>query len=122
MTKRRTVRGKALAAAFAAALAIPVMLNSGAQATTGDGSPGDPNIQFVGRRDTSTPSAVVPNWAGAYLETGFTGTTVKLKQRRTIDLYYSIDKGAFAYIRNVSGTVDLTPTALAPGRHTLTVS
>ena len=57
----------------------------------GDGSPADRNISFVGRWDTSDPTAYVPGWAGAYLRTGFTGTTVKLKQRNTIDLYYSID-------------------------------
>ena len=39
---------------------------------------------------TSGFSAVyVPNRAGAYLRTGFTGTTVRLLQRGIIDLYYS---------------------------------
>jgi lysophospholipase L1-like esterase len=93
-----------------------------AEAATGDGSPSDPNISFTGRWDTSNPGAYVPHWAGAYLTTGFTGTTVKLKQRNSIDLYYSIDGAAFGYLTNVHGTVNLTPTALRSGTHTLRVS
>lgn len=91
-------------------------------AAVGDGSPTDPNIAFVGRWDTSNSAVYSPNWAGAYLKTGFTGTTVKLRQRRAIDVYYSIDGAAFGYLTNVSGTVDLTPTPLRPGDHTLRVS
>jgi lysophospholipase L1-like esterase len=93
-----------------------------ADAAVGDGSPTDPNISFVGRWDTTNPGAYVPYWAGAYLTTGFTGTTVKLRQRNTIDLYASIDGGPDVYRTNVSATVDLTPTHLAPGNHTLRVS
>jgi lysophospholipase L1-like esterase len=93
-----------------------------AHAAAGDGSPSDPNIAFHGRWDTANPAAVVPKFAGAYLRTGFTGTRVALRQRSTIDLYYSIDGAADVYLRNVSGTVDLTPAALRPGNHTLRVS
>ena len=93
-----------------------------AHAATGDGSPTDSNIRFVGRWNTSNSTAYVPGFAGAYFRTGFTGTTVKLKQRNAIDLYYSIDGGADVYIQNVSGTVNLTPTKLAAGNHTLRVS
>ncbi|WP_433174909.1 GDSL-type esterase/lipase family protein [Actinoallomurus sp. CA-150999] len=105
--------------------ALIVVLATGrlvAQAATGDGGPTDPNIVFTGRWDTSTPTAYTPYWAGAYLTTGFTGTTVRLKQRGTIDLYSSIDGGAWVYRTNVSGTVNLTPTPLAAGSHTLRVS
>ena len=109
--------------------AIAVLLLAGlvltapaASAATGDGSPTDPNIQFIGRWDTGNAAAYVPAWAGAYLTTGFTGTTVKLRQRNSIDLYYSIDGGADQYLTNRTGTVDLTPTRLAAGRHTLRVS
>jgi lysophospholipase L1-like esterase len=93
-----------------------------AHAAAGDGSPTDPNIAFVGRWDTTNPTAYVPYWAGAYLTTGFTGTTVRLNQRNTIDLYASIDGGPDVYLSNVSGTVNLTPTRLAAGNHTLRVS
>jgi lysophospholipase L1-like esterase len=110
------------AAAVGTAVLLVAGLATRAQAATGDGSPTDPNIAFVGRWDTRTATAYVPSWAGAYLTTGFTGTTVKLRQRNTIDLYFSIDGGADKYLTNVSGTVDLTPTRLASGRHTLRVS
>ncbi len=93
-----------------------------ASLAAGDGSPGDPNIRFIGRWNTSNAAAYVPGFAGAYFRTGFTGTTVKLKQRNAIDLYYRIDGGADQYIQNVSGTVNLTPTKLSSGRHTLRVS
>jgi lysophospholipase L1-like esterase len=103
-------------------LSLVAPIAPGALAATGDGSPGDANIRFVGRWNTSNPAAYVPGFAGAYFRTGFTGTTVKLKQRNAIDLYYSIDGGADQYIQNVSGTVNLTPTKLATGNHTLRVS
>lgn len=93
-----------------------------ARAAAGDGTPRDANIAFYGRWDTTDPAAVVPRFAGAYLVTGFTGTRVALRQRAAIDLYYSIDGAADVYLRNVSGTVNLTPAALRPGNHTLRVS
>ncbi|GAA3340508.1 hypothetical protein GCM10020358_28380 [Amorphoplanes nipponensis] len=98
------------------------LLAPSAQAAAGDGSPRDGNIAFYGRWDTTDPAAVVPRFAGAYLVTGFTGTRVALRQRSTIDLYYSIDGAADVYLQNVSGTVNLTPTALRAGQHTLRVS
>ncbi|WP_255948944.1 GDSL-type esterase/lipase family protein [Streptomyces odontomachi] len=86
------------------------------------GQPGDPNITFVGRWDTTSSStAYTPYWAGAYFRTGFTGTTVKLKQRNTIDLWASIDGGTDVFYDDVSGTVDLTPNKLSSGNHTLRV-
>ncbi|MGC5014194.1 GDSL-type esterase/lipase family protein [Streptosporangium sp. DT93] len=88
----------------------------------GDGSPTDANIRFVGRWDTRNGGAYVPGWAGAYLTTGFTGTTVKLRQRNAIDLYYSIDGRPDVYLQNVQGTVNLTPSPLAAGTHRLRVS
>src|SRR4051812_21580565 len=77
------------ALAFAVSAATIVTVTLPAQAAIGDGSTSDANIAFVGRWDTRTAGAYVPSWAGAYLRTGFTGTTVKLRQRNTIDLYYS---------------------------------
>ncbi|MFI9643788.1 cellulose binding domain-containing protein [Micromonospora sp. NPDC051925] len=110
------------AAGVVAMLAATFIALPPAQAATGDGSPTDSNIAFVGRWDRSNSTAYVPNWAGAYFKTGFTGTTVKLRQRRTIDLYYSIDGADFRYLTNVSGTVNLTSTPLPAGNHTLVVS
>jgi lysophospholipase L1-like esterase len=118
------LRRKGLMAAVCAALVVAGLATRlpAAGAATGDGSPTDPNIAFVGRWDTGNASAYVPYWAGAYFTTGFTGTTVKLRQRNSIDLYYSIDGAADKYLTNQSGTVNLTPTRLAAGRHTLRVS
>ncbi|MET8152004.1 GDSL-type esterase/lipase family protein [Actinoplanes sp. NPDC049668] len=92
-----------------------------ARAAAGDGTPGDTNISFVGRWNRTNAAAFVPYWAGAYLRVGFTGRTVKLRQRNTVDLWASIDGGAFTAFRG-SGTVNLTPAALAAGNHTLIVS
>jgi lysophospholipase L1-like esterase len=87
------------------------------------GQPGDPNIKFTGRWDTrSSSTAYTPYWAGAYYRTGFTGTTVKLKQRNTIDLWTRIDNGPVKFYNDVRGTVDLTPTKLSSGNHTLQVN
>ncbi|MEN3310251.1 MAG: hypothetical protein V7603_6453 [Micromonosporaceae bacterium] len=118
----RALRPSLIAASAAALLASAVFALPDAGAATGDGSPTDPNVTFVGRWDTTNPAAYVPYWAGAYLTTGFTGTTVRLRQRSTIDLYYSIDGRTDAFLTNVSGTVNLTPTPLAAGNHTLRVS
>ncbi|MEV0237382.1 hypothetical protein, partial [Nonomuraea sp. NPDC050786] len=121
----KLTRLAAAAGAVAAAVAmVATMLVTppGALAATGDGSPTDPNIRFVGRWDTRNSTAYVPGWAGAYLKTAFTGTTVKLKQRNTIDLYYSIDGGPDVYLQNVRGTVNLTPNPLPSGTHSLRVS
>ncbi|MEV0640859.1 GDSL-type esterase/lipase family protein [Streptomyces sp. NPDC050619] len=87
------------------------------------GQPGDPNIKFVGRWDTtSSTTAYTPYWAGAYYRVGFTGTTVKLKQRNTIDFWARIDDGPVKFYDDVKGTVNLTPSALPAGRHTLQVN
>jgi lysophospholipase L1-like esterase len=107
------------------ALAVAGGLATGphtASAATGDGSPADANIKYSGRWNTGSPSAYVSEWAGAYVLTGFTGTTVKLRQRNAVDLFARIDGGADVAYTNVSGTVDLTPKPLAPGTHTLRVS
>jgi lysophospholipase L1-like esterase len=118
--RRRRFAAASAASTLVAGLCVALASSSGA--ATGDGTPTDSNISFVGRWDIASSAGYVPNWAGAYLTTGFTGTRVKLKQRKTIDLYYSIDGGAFTLLSNVSGTVNLTPTALTSGNHTLRVS
>ena len=110
-----TVAGLGLVAA--ALVGLP-----SADAAAGDGSPSDTNISFVGRWNKSSSTAYTPYWAGAYLRVGFTGKTVKLKQRNTIDLWASIDGGTFTPYNAVSGTVNLTPTTLPAGNHTLIVT
>jgi len=121
------MRRRLLVVALGTAMAMVATLSQPAAASacanqTGTGAPTDRNIQFVGRWDTSDPGAYVPQWAGAYLRVGFTGTTVALKQRKTISFWYSVDGGAYTKVTNVSGTVALTTTPLAAGRHSLLVS
>ncbi|MEU1664876.1 GDSL-type esterase/lipase family protein [Streptomyces sparsogenes] len=112
---------------FAGRLAPIVAAKLGAAATeaaaVAPGAPGDPNIKFTGRWDTkSSTTAYTPYWAGAYFRTGFTGRTVKLRQRNAIDLWASIDGGPATFYDEAKGTVNLTPTPLSAGNHTLQVN
>ncbi|MDX3192583.1 GDSL-type esterase/lipase family protein [Streptomyces sp. MN03-5084-2B] len=115
-TKPRIVT---LVVTLVAALATVV---NPAAAATGDGSPTDSNIRYAGRWDTRSPGAYVPGWTGAYAVIAFTGTTVKLRQRGSVDLYAAIDGGGWTTYRNVAGTVNLTPSPLPAGTHTLRVA
>jgi lysophospholipase L1-like esterase len=91
-------------------------------AAAAPGQPGDPNLKFVGRWDTRSSTAYTPYWAGAYYRIGFTGRTIQLKQRNTIDFWARIDDGPVTFYNDVKGTVNLTPSPLAAGRHTLQVN
>ncbi|MGW7756944.1 GDSL-type esterase/lipase family protein [Streptomyces violaceusniger] len=91
-------------------------------ATLGNGSVTDPNIVYTGRWDLGSATAAVPNWTGGYLQTAFTGTTVKIKARDAVNFYASVDGGADVFYAGVRGTVNLTPTPLPQGNHTLRVS
>ncbi|WP_243982667.1 GDSL-type esterase/lipase family protein [Streptomyces sp. NEAU-YJ-81] len=91
-------------------------------ATLGNGSVTDPNIVYTGRWDLGSATAAVPNWTGGYLQTAFTGTTVKIKAREAVNFYASVDGGADVFYAGVRGTVNLTPTPLPQGNHTLRVS
>jgi hypothetical protein len=115
---RRRLLGALL---VASALLLGFLITPPAQAAPRPPTPGDPNISFVGRWNRANAAAYVPYWAGAYLRTGFTGRTVKIRQRNTIQLWASIDGGAFTSFTG-SGTINLTPAALAAGNHTLIVS
>lgn len=122
LISRRAAVSSLAAVVVTAVLAVHAPAASAGTGTTGTGAPTDRNIEFVGRWDTTDPAAYVPQRAGAYLRVGFTGTTVALTQRNTIDFWYSIDGGDYQAATGVSGTVDLTPAPLAAGRHTLLVS
>jgi lysophospholipase L1-like esterase len=108
--------------ALAVVVACVATLVAAPAVATADVLPTDSNIRYFGRWNTSSSSAYVSEWAGAYVLVGFTGTTVKLKQRGAIDLFTSIDGGADVSYKNVSGTVNLTPAPLANGTHRLRVS
>jgi lysophospholipase L1-like esterase len=111
-----------IAGLFAGALSGPATAGQADNPEVLAGEPTDPNIRFTGRWDTSDPEAYVPYWAGAYFDVGFTGTTVTLHQRDTIDFWASIDGGDWVFYDEVSGDVNLTPEPLAEGEHTLRVS
>lgn len=94
---------------------------TGPPASAAAGDVDDPNIVYVGRW-ANTSTTAVPNWTGAYLSTRFTGTTVKVRARDAVNFYASIDGGPDVFHAGVRGTVNLTPTPLAAGTHSLRVS
>ncbi len=89
---------------------------------TGDGSLSDKNIEYVGRWDKSSATLFHSYWGGAYFRTSFTGKTVKIKLAASVNIYVSIDGKAYTKFTGANGTVNLTPTALADGTHTLVVA
>jgi lysophospholipase L1-like esterase len=89
-------------------------------ASTGTGQPSDLNIQYYGRWNRSDPSYYAMGFAGGYLQSGFTGNSIGVHQRKTIDLYYSIDGSPLRWRRNVSGNLPLA-TGLSGTSHTIRV-
>ncbi|MBA6435197.1 hydrolase [Streptomyces sp. GMR22] len=105
------------------ALGLSLGVTSTARAAAlGNGSVTDPNIVYTGRWDLGSATAAVPNWTGGYLQTAFTGTTVKVKAREAVNFYASVDGGPDVFYAGVKGTVTLTPQPLPQGTHTLRVS
>jgi lysophospholipase L1-like esterase len=87
------------------------------------GAIGDPNIRYFGRWDfTSSTTQYVSYWGGAYFRVKFTGTTVKVKVGTNSNYYAKIDNGAWTSYIGVTGTINLTPTPLASGTHTVSVA
>ncbi|MEP7099778.1 MAG: GDSL-type esterase/lipase family protein [Burkholderiales bacterium] len=89
-------------------------------AATGNGDLTDSNISYVGRWDRSNSTTYKSYWGGAYLATKFTGRTAQVKLANQTNLHAVIDGVATTYSW-VSGTVNLTPTPLASGTHTLQI-
>jgi lysophospholipase L1-like esterase len=86
-----------------------------------DVPPSDPNIHYFGRWN-QTSSAFNSYWPGAYFKVSFTGTTVQIQLAAAADIYVKIDNGSYSLHHNASGMVNLTPTPLNAGTHTLTVA
>ncbi len=84
--------------------------------------PTDPNINYVGRWDTSSSTVHTSYWPGAYFTTTFTGTTAKIKLAHSANIYVLIDNGKDTFYANAIGTVNLTSTPLAAGNHSLRVA
>jgi lysophospholipase L1-like esterase len=91
-------------------------------AFSNNGAVGDTNIQYFGRWDFSSTTQYVSYWGGAYFKVKFSGTTVEVKVGNTSNFYAKIDNGAWTSYIGASGTINLTPTALASGTHTLSVA
>ncbi|HEX7654105.1 MAG TPA: GDSL-type esterase/lipase family protein, partial [Verrucomicrobiae bacterium] len=88
-----------------------------------DGSLTDTNIQYFGRWDFSNPAQYAAYWGGGYLKVGFSGTTVKVKLGNASNFHFNLDGAGWTTWTNVgNGTVNLTPTPLAAGNHTLSVA
>jgi lysophospholipase L1-like esterase/fibronectin type 3 domain-containing protein len=87
-----------------------------------DGSLTDTNIQYFGRWDFSSSSQYVSYWGGAYIRVLFSGTTVKVKLGNTSNFYVKLDRGSWTTYTNVTGLVNLTPTPLASGIHSVSVA
>ncbi|PYI57447.1 discoidin domain-containing protein [Paenibacillus flagellatus] len=111
-----------LAALLLLTAASSFFLPRSAGATAGDGTPGDPNIRYYGRWDTSAPTVYKSYYGGAYFKVNFTGTTVKIKLGGPVNLQVSIDNGPDTAYPSANGTVNLTPTPLSGGVHTLRVA
>lgn len=88
--------------------------------SAGTGRPDDSNIQYYGRWDRSNAAFHSMGWAGGYLEAGFTGNTIGVRQRNAIDLYYSIDRAPVQWRRNVSGNVTIA-SGLPGTSHTIRI-
>lgn len=86
---------------------------------TGYGSLGDTNIQYVGRWDFSNSQQYVSYWCGAYIKVNFTGKTVKVRTGAWSNFYAKIDNGPWVLYKDAGDIINLTPTPLASGTHTL---
>lgn len=91
-------------------------------AAAGDGAPGDPNIHYYGRWDKSASTVYKGYYGGAYFNVNFTGTSVRIKLGGPVNLRVSIDNGPYTAYPSANGTVNLTPTPLPGGVHSLRVS
>jgi lysophospholipase L1-like esterase len=105
-----------------AILAVMLVLGAGRAAAAPDGSLTDTNLTYFGRWDFSSLTQYVSYWGGAYIKVNFSGTTVKIKLGHSSCYYAKIDGGSWVTYSNVTGTVNLTPTPLAAGTHTLSVA
>ncbi|SFM11662.1 Lysophospholipase L1 [Gracilibacillus orientalis] len=92
------------------------------QTTANAVHPGDANIEYYGRWDKSDQDSYHSYWNGAYMKVRFTGSSVQLKLDKTVSLIVNINDTGDQLIRDVNGTVNLTPNGLPSGTHTLKVA
>lgn len=99
-------------------VALVCAMPEAARAATGDGSPQDPNLLYVGRWDKSNPSAPHSYWGGAYVRTGFTGTSIKVNLGKSACVVAFIDSRP-AVIKDWANGVVTLATGLSTGNHTI---
>ncbi|MEK7393370.1 MAG: GDSL-type esterase/lipase family protein [Fibrobacterota bacterium] len=99
-------------------LALLLVLPLEALSATGDGSPTDANLVYVGRWDKTNPSQPQSYWGGAYIRAEFTGTSISVKVGKRVDLAVFIDNKPVSMKLGANGTVSLA-TGLAAGNHTI---
>jgi hypothetical protein len=91
-----------------------------------DGSLSDTNIKYIGRWDFSNSSQYSSYWCGDYIKARFTGTTVRIRvagyNNNPSRYHVRIDNGAWTTFDNVTGTVNVTPTPLANGTHSIDIA
>lgn len=100
------------------ALCTLILLPGAVLAATGDGSPTDANLVYVGRWDKSNASAPHSYWGGAYIRADFTGTSLSAKLGQRVDLAVFIDNKAVSMKMGANGTVSLA-SGLSEGNHTV---
>jgi hypothetical protein len=84
--------------------------------------PGSPDIKYYGRWDNDSAETFKSYFGGAYFKVNFTGTTAKIKLAGPSNIYVKIDNGNDVLYSNINGIVDLTPTPLSEGIHSLRVT
>jgi len=100
-----------------------ILLVTRQQAMATMGTPLDPNIKFIGRWDISNTTLYNSYWPGAYFETSFTGTTIKLKMAGFSAIHISIDhRPDHIYYVGYGGIVNPTPVPLKTGTHTIRIA
>jgi len=122
MTLRARSSATRLSSPFSTLALCGVLVACGAPAlaATGHGDLTDSNITYAGRWDKSGGTTYNSNWIGAYVGARFTGTTVKVKFASPT-VFKAIIDGTMTQYWMRSGTVDLTPTALPNGTHSLQI-
>jgi hypothetical protein len=85
----------------------------------GDGSVSDSNLEYYGRW-APDGSWRTMGWAGGYVEAAFTGSTIGVHLRNSIDMYYSVDGAPEQWRRNASGDVTIA-SGLGGGTHTIRI-
>lgn len=84
-------------------------------------SPANSNIRYYGRWNQSDNKSMISWWPGAYAKFKFTGTSLGVKLRSTVDILYKIDDGDYIELAEASETVELA-SGLDAGLHSAVIA